>query len=210
MLTFDLSDMQSRTGHLLLLRLFARPVLAGNARSYGQRLESKPWRQKPNRKAKLSLILTEDVPKLGSRGHLVRVEHGHGRNRLLPQGKAVYATPDNIKLYNIQEPQKGLDNDTDVVTFIHNIFKKHQITISRSDRREWTIYEHHIANVLRRYRLHVPLDCIQLSSPLTSYGVHPVVLRVDELTEIPFTVRIEPISQQTDSTSDEVKAVHKI
>ena len=198
--------MQNRTGCLLLSRLSARRVLAGNARNYGQRLESKPWRQKPNRKAKLSLILTEDVPKLGSRGHVVRVEHGYGRNWLLPKGKAVYATPDNMELYNAQEPQKDSDSDTDVVAFIHNIFKKHDISIPQSDHSEWAIYEHHIAKALRRFCLHVPLDCIELSAPLTSYGVHPVVLRVDEETEVPFTVRIEPISHQTDSTSDEVRA----
>jgi len=51
----------------------------------------------------MKLILKEDVEKLGSAGDLVDVKPGYGRNYLIPQAKAVMATPGAIKSYeNIQ------------------------------------------------------------------------------------------------------------
>lgn len=45
----------------------------------------------------MKLILKEDVENLGSRGDLVNVKDGFGRNFLIPQGKAEIATPGLIK-----------------------------------------------------------------------------------------------------------------
>ena len=176
-----------------LLRVSSRPALAENARGYGTRRESKPWKQRPNRKAKLALILTEDVDKLGRRGHVVRVEHGYGRNWLLPQGKAVYATPDNMKLYGAREEAQGSEAEADIAAFVKGVFAKHDITVTvPSGGGDWSIHEHHIAKELRRFRLHVPLDLIHLSAPITSIGAHPVTLTVDDDTEISFTVKVVP------------------
>jgi large subunit ribosomal protein L9 len=45
----------------------------------------------------MKLILQEDVPNLGMVGELVTVRDGYGRNFLLPQRKAVHASPNSIK-----------------------------------------------------------------------------------------------------------------
>uniref|UniRef100_A0ABI7ZCY7 Large ribosomal subunit protein bL9m n=1 Tax=Felis catus TaxID=9685 RepID=A0ABI7ZCY7_FELCA len=50
-------------------------------------------------KGNLELILTQSVVGLGVRGDLVSVKKPLGRNRLLPQGLAVYASPENKKLF---------------------------------------------------------------------------------------------------------------
>jgi len=47
----------------------------------------------------MKLILKKDVEKLGSAGDLVEVKPGYGRNYLIPQAKAVMATPGAIKEY---------------------------------------------------------------------------------------------------------------
>lgn len=205
MLTFDLTMQSCKIGCFLWTsRLSASPAAV---RNYGTRRESKPWKQRPNRKAKLALILREDVPKLGRSGHVVRVEHGHGRNWLLPQGKAVYATPDNMKLHNAVEQEQGGDSDVDIAAFVRSVFAKHEIIIPApetvSEDEEWGVYEHHIAKALRRFRLHVPLDCIHLPSPLTSYGAHSVSLTLDNKTDVPFTVSVVERSQ-TQSSNDAV------
>ena len=44
----------------------------------------------------MDVILLEKIHKLGELGQQVRVKPGYGRNYLIPQGKAVVATPDNI------------------------------------------------------------------------------------------------------------------
>ena len=43
----------------------------------------------------MEVILKEDVAKLGSRGDVVKVAEGYGRNYLLPKKLAIEATPAN-------------------------------------------------------------------------------------------------------------------
>lgn len=45
----------------------------------------------------MDLILKEDVPTLGRAGEVVKVRAGYARNYLLPQKKAVAASPANLK-----------------------------------------------------------------------------------------------------------------
>lgn len=44
----------------------------------------------------MEVILLEKVGRLGTVGDRVRVRSGYGRNYLLPQGKAISATPENV------------------------------------------------------------------------------------------------------------------
>ncbi|XP_044028644.1 39S ribosomal protein L9, mitochondrial [Siniperca chuatsi] len=50
-------------------------------------------------KEKMELILTQTVPKLGGRGDTVFVKKSVGRNKLLPQGLAVYPSPENKQMF---------------------------------------------------------------------------------------------------------------
>ncbi|MEE9254682.1 MAG: 50S ribosomal protein L9 [Pseudomonadales bacterium] len=47
----------------------------------------------------MNVILLEPVAKLGDLGDAVSVKGGYGRNFLIPQGKAVRATPENHTLF---------------------------------------------------------------------------------------------------------------
>ncbi len=44
----------------------------------------------------MDVILLEKVGRLGAIGDKVAVKGGYGRNYLIPQGKAIFATPENI------------------------------------------------------------------------------------------------------------------
>ncbi|NWI69385.1 RM09 protein, partial [Todus mexicanus] len=50
-------------------------------------------------RGELELILTQAVENLGNRGDVVSVKKHVGRNKLLPQGLAVYASPENRQLF---------------------------------------------------------------------------------------------------------------
>ncbi|XP_028820423.1 large ribosomal subunit protein bL9m isoform X2 [Denticeps clupeoides] len=50
-------------------------------------------------KEKMALILTQTVSKLGGRGDTVFVKKSVGRNKLLPQGLAVYPSPENKAMF---------------------------------------------------------------------------------------------------------------
>jgi len=51
---------------------------------------------KINRDPTLKLVLIKDHPTLGPKGSVVNVKRGHGRNVLVPQGIAVYASDENL------------------------------------------------------------------------------------------------------------------
>ncbi len=53
----------------------------------------------------MKVILLERVAKLGQMGEVVNVKDGHGRNFLLPQGKAMRATDANIKQFEVRKAQ---------------------------------------------------------------------------------------------------------
>ncbi|XP_051245564.1 39S ribosomal protein L9, mitochondrial [Dicentrarchus labrax] len=54
---------------------------------------------KRNPAGKMELILTQTVPKVGGRGDTVLVKKSVGRNKLLPQGLAVYPSPENKQIF---------------------------------------------------------------------------------------------------------------
>ena len=58
----------------------------------------------------MKVILLERVAKLGQMGDVVNVKDGHGRNFLLPQGKALRATESNIKQFESRKVQLETTN----------------------------------------------------------------------------------------------------
>ncbi|HCZ48591.1 MAG TPA: 50S ribosomal protein L9 [Gammaproteobacteria bacterium] len=53
----------------------------------------------------MQVILLEKIRYLGNVGDCVEVKGGYGRNYLLPQGKAVFASPDNVARFEAQRAQ---------------------------------------------------------------------------------------------------------
>jgi large subunit ribosomal protein L9 len=53
----------------------------------------------------MELILLEKVQKLGDLGEKVKVKPGYGRNYLVPKGKAVPATPENIARFEARRAE---------------------------------------------------------------------------------------------------------
>ncbi len=51
----------------------------------------------------MNIILTEDVESLGSAGDLLKVKDGFARNYLIPGGKAMLATTQNVKMLEHQK-----------------------------------------------------------------------------------------------------------
>lgn len=58
----------------------------------------------------MQIILLERVEKLGQMGDQVNVKPGFARNYLLPQGKALRATPDNVKRFETERAQLEAQN----------------------------------------------------------------------------------------------------
>ncbi|MCF6765940.1 50S ribosomal protein L9 [Thiotrichales bacterium 19S3-7] len=60
----------------------------------------------------MEIILKEKVENLGKLGEVVRVRSGYARNYLIPYGKAVQATADNVKAFETQKAElERLENE---------------------------------------------------------------------------------------------------
>lgn len=162
------------------------------SRNYSTKQESKLWQQQPNRKPRLSIILTEDVYNLGSKGQIVKVKHGYGRNYLIPEKRAVYATHDNIIKMNAYEVEKkdasSIANTKAIVDYLGG----KTLCVQHDPNDTSAIFEQHISTAFfKTLYLYVPLDCIELKEPITDFdSEHSVGVRLDEKTvvQVPLVV----------------------
>lgn len=58
----------------------------------------------------MQVILLERIQKLGNMGETVKVKPGFARNFLLPKGKALPATPENLEIFEAQRAELEADN----------------------------------------------------------------------------------------------------
>ena len=80
----------------------------------------------------MNVILLERIEKLGQMGDLVTVKSGYGRNFLLPQGKAVFASKENIKSFAEQKVQlegENISKKNEASTLAKNIVLKEVVII---------------------------------------------------------------------------------
>ena len=71
----------------------------------------------------MKVILKETVTGLGSPGDLVDVKSGYGRNFLLPGGKAIPATDENLKVYEA-EKSKLLEAEKQKISIAKELLEK--------------------------------------------------------------------------------------
>lgn len=171
-----------------------RYCLAFACRYYGTRQESRLWRQRPNKRPRLDIILTQDVHKLGLKRQIVKVKCGYGRNHLLPQGMAVYATQDNIKKLNAFEVKKGTSSRNEV-EYLADFLSGRVLTVHHDPDSKSAVFEQHISRAFKQnFGIHMPLDCIELDEPIVDFEEpekSSVTVRLDESTLVTMPVTVE-------------------
>jgi len=90
----------------------------------------------------MDVILLEKILNLGNLGDKVSVKPGFGRNYLIPQGKAVPATPDKVAEFEQRraELEKRAAEDLVAAEARANAFGALQITIARKAGEEGRLY----------------------------------------------------------------------
>src|SRR5580658_1658277 len=82
----------------------------GFDRTMGRAAAAFRWRIGPGRRMMVDVILLQRVENLGQMGQVVKVRPGYARNFLLPQKKALRATKDNLKYFELQRVQLEANN----------------------------------------------------------------------------------------------------
>ncbi|XP_006013771.1 39S ribosomal protein L9, mitochondrial [Latimeria chalumnae] len=152
--------------------------------------------KKHSPKEKLELILTQTVERLGGRGDAVLVKKSLGRNKLLPQGLAVYASPENKmkfeeerRLLHEGKVEDRVQTRTGQLTVEY--LKRCHLEVGVKSDIAWELDKELVCrHFLRRLGVFVPPHALALpDKPITSLGEYWCEVTVNGIS----TVRI-PVS----------------
>jgi large subunit ribosomal protein L9 len=146
----------------------------------------------------MEVILTEDVPKLGHAGDLVRVKGGYGRNYLLPQGKAMLATRGRVadlehKRRVIEEKQRkavvGFEAEANAIGQVELEF---EMNASKEGKLFGSVTNVNIADQLKERGFEVDRRKIQLDEHIKQVGEYEVSIRLHR--EVSAQVKVRVVS----------------
>ena len=131
----------------------------------------------------MEVILKEDIKNLGEIGDVVSVKPGYGRNFLVPQGKAVFATADNLKNLEQQkeELRKKQEGELSLLREKAQTFEGLKLTIEANVTEEGTLYGSigtiDIANAANEKGIELERSYINMpEGPIKTIGSHDVEL----------------------------------
>jgi large subunit ribosomal protein L9 len=149
----------------------------------------------------MQLLLTEDVPHLGSQGDLVEVKMGYGRNYLLPQGLATVPTQHNLKLLDLHKKRVNQARESkiaDLRAMAEQIARVPQLTIEANANEEGHLYgsvgEGDISKTLKGKNLKVEPDMVRLEGMIKQCGLYEVDLNLGY--DITAKVKVMVVPQQ--------------
>ena len=131
----------------------------------------------------MEVILKEDIKNLGEIGDVVSVKPGYGRNFLVPQGKAVFATADNLKNLEQQkeELRKKQEGELSILREKAQTFEGLKLTIEANVTEEGTLYGSigtiDIANAANEKGIELERSYINMpDGPIKTIGSHDIEL----------------------------------
>ena len=168
----------------------------------------------------MKLLLKEDVDGLGYCGDEVEVKDGYGRNFLIPKGKALLATPDNLKAFNHQKRvvQGKVAKIIAAARAVADEIAKATCLVKKkvgdSGKMFGSVTAQEIADLLKGQGVDIDRRKIQLSEPIKKAGEYkiPVKLHSEVIAEISLVVEAEkeepaPVAEQ--EVAQEVNAEGK-
>ena len=145
----------------------------------------------------MEVILKEDIKNLGEIGDIVSVKPGYGRNFLVPQGKAVFATADNLK--NLEEQKEELrkkqEGELSVLREKAQTFEGLKLTIEANVTEEGTLYGSigiiDIANAANEKGIELERSYINMpDGPIKAIGSHDVELLFHPEIQVIITIEV--------------------
>lgn len=164
-------------------------------------------------KEKMELILTQTVPKFGGRGDTVFVKKSVGRNKLIPQGLAVYASPENkemfaeeIKLRQEGKSEEGLQTRTGQLTV--DFLKRIKLNINQMPTSDFEVTKEVVCRgFLKKFLLVVPPHALTLEQqPMKELGDYWCQVTVNGIDTVRVPLSIVPYEDFSASYQKQLKA----
>jgi large subunit ribosomal protein L9 len=145
----------------------------------------------------MEVILKEDVAKLGSRGDVVKVAEGYGRNYLLPRKLAIEATSGNksvieqMKAASVRRSAKEKSQAEELSKQFEGVSVSFQRRTGEYDQLFGSVTSSDIADALAKKGFDVDRRKIQLHEPLKTLGEFTIPLKLHKDVTTHFKVVIE-------------------
>jgi len=151
----------------------------------------------------VKLILTEDVPNLGSLGDTIDVKSGYGRNYLLPKGIALLATGRVSKelQHRIQHLNKLREGKIELAHEQAEKLKTVKIEVVRKSgpggRLFGSVTNRDLKELLKEKEFDVERRSIQLNSPIRNIGLHEFTVRVHSEVSVNIQIKVTGDSDES-------------
>src|SRR5262245_15250276 len=132
----------------------------------------------------MQIVLKEDIDKLGRRGDVVKVAAGYARNYLLPLGKALPATPGNLKVIEREKRRYvlRLSKEKEETEALSRRIQSLSLTLVRKvgENDVWygSVTSGDVADALAAEGVVVDKGRIQLVDPIKSLGIYTIPIRL--------------------------------
>ena len=146
----------------------------------------------------MEVILLENIDKIGTRGQVVKVAAGYGRNFLLPKKLAVAATPQNRKWVEQQRVRflkleaKEKADASDLATLLQDV----SVTLIRKAGEKGNLFgsvtSMDVAEKLLAQGYHIDKRKIQISTPIKVLGEYGVPIKLHREVTATVKVLVEP------------------
>ena len=146
----------------------------------------------------MKVILKETINSLGIIGTEVSVAKGYARNYLLPQNKAVIATPQNRKKLEQESAKfelqiaKERKLAEEMAQRLEGVVCTIAAKVSEEDRLYGSVTARDIVDALANQDIVVEKRMVLLTEPIKATGSYPVPIRVYKEVEPEITVEIVP------------------
>ena len=166
----------------------------------------------------MKLLLKEDVDGLGFCGDEVEVKDGFGRNFLIPKGKALLATPNNLKSFNHQKRvvQSKVKKVIATVQAIADEIAKVTCTVKKkigdTGKMFGSVTAQEIADLLKVQGVDIDRRKIQITEPIKKAGEYkiPVKLHSEVTAEIKLVVEAEQeVAEPTEEPAEHAPEVEQ-
>ena len=146
----------------------------------------------------MDVILMQNVDSLGQMGETVTVARGYARNYLLPQNKAVRATPQNRKMLAQESAKfelqiaKERKLAEEMAQKLEDVVCQVSAKVSEEDRLYGSVTARDIIDALAAQDIVVEKRMILLKEPIKTVGSFRVPIRVYNEVEPEITVEVLP------------------
>ena len=161
----------------------------------------------------MNIILLERIEKLGQMGEFVSVKSGYARNFLLPQGKAVFASKENIKMFEEKKSQLEGENITrkkEAQNLADNIKFKEVVLIraaSESGQLYGSVSAKDISNVVTEAGLSINKSQINLNKAIKTLSYEDIYIKLHPEISIKLKLNIARSSEEAKEQTKLGKAI---